>query len=194
MGSVRRVTTSSGERSGSARTAGIKNCSMQRASANRVVMLCAAGKRPRESPRAYSLYIAMADRVSSAARSAIMARVKSTDTTPEMAVRRIVHGLGYRFRLHRRDLPGTPDLVFPKYRAVVFVNGCFWHQHECPRGRRQPSSNQEYWNAKLARNVARDRSSESELQQLGWRLLIIWECQIQSPDIANKIGRFLCVS
>ena len=82
-----------------------------------------------------------------------MARVKAADTRPEMAVRRLVHGLGYRFRLHRRNLPGTPDLVLPKYRAVIFVHGCFWHQHCCPRGRRQPASNQEYWGPKLARNV-----------------------------------------
>ena len=80
-----------------------------------------------------------------------MARVRAANTRPEIAVRRLVHRLGYRFRLHRRDLPGTPDLVLPKYRAVVFVHGCFWHQHSCPRGRRQPASNRAYWGPKLAR-------------------------------------------
>ena len=133
----------------------------------------------------------MPDRYSPAARSAIMARVKAANTRPELAVRRVFHRLGYRFRLHRRDLPGTPDLVLPKYRAVVFVHGCFWHQHHCPRGRRQPASRREYWEPKLARNVQRDATSARALRQLGWRILTIWECQVGAPDLPDRITRFL---
>ena len=122
-----------------------------------------------------------------------MARVKATNTRPEIAVRRLVHRLGYRFRLHRRDLPGTPDLVLPKYRAVLFVHGCFWHQHFCPRGRRQPGSNQEYWGPKLARNVARDASTTGALERMGWRVLTIWECQVGASDLGGRVDRFLRV-
>ena len=121
-----------------------------------------------------------------------MARVKAKNTRPEVAVRRIFHGLGYRFRLHRHDLPGTPDLVLPKYRAVVFVHGCFWHQHSCPRGRRQPASNRMYWGPKLARNVARDATARSSLERMGWRVLTIWECQVGMADLGTVIDRFLC--
>lgn len=123
-----------------------------------------------------------------------MARVKGANTRPEIAVRRLVHRLGYRFRLHRRDLPGTPDLVLPKHRAVVFVHGCFWHQHSCPRGRRQPASNPSYWGAKLARNVERDESASNALEGMGWRVLTIWECQIGRPDLGERIERFLRVA
>ena len=120
-----------------------------------------------------------------------MARVKAANTRPEIVVRRLVHRLGYRFRLHRRDLPGTPDLVLPKYRAVVFVHGCFWHQHSCPRGRRQPASNQMYWDPKLARNVERDASARNALEGMGWRVFTIWECQIGATDLGECIDRFL---
>ena len=120
-----------------------------------------------------------------------MARVKSGNTGPEVVVRRLVHRLGYRFRLHRRDLPGTPDLVLPRHRAVVFVHGCFWHQHHCRRGRRQPSSNQAYWGPKLARNVERDASARSALARMGWRVLTIWECEVGAPDLGGRIDRFL---
>lgn len=133
----------------------------------------------------------MTDRCSAEERSAIMARVRAKNTHPEIAVRRLVHGLGYRFRLHRRDLPGTPDLVLPKHRAVVFVHGCFWHQHDCRRGRRQPASNRAYWGPKLARNVERDRAAESALLRLGWRVFTVWECEITATDLADRIDRFL---
>ena len=122
-----------------------------------------------------------------------MARVKATNTRPEIAVRRLVHRLGYRFRLHRRDLPGTPDLVLPRHRAVVFVHGCFWHQHGCRRGQRRPSSNQAYWGPKLTRNVERDATAKSALARMGWRVLTIWECEIGAPDLGDRIGRFLRV-
>ena len=123
-----------------------------------------------------------------------MARVKAADTRPEIAVRRLVHRLGYRFRLHRRDLPGTPDLVLPKYRAVIFVHGCFWHQHSCPRGQRQPASNQQYWGPKLAGNVARDASAASALERMGWRVLTIWECQVGASDLGQQVDQFLRVT
>ena len=120
-----------------------------------------------------------------------MARVRAANTGPEIAVRKVVHRLGYRFRLHRRDLPGTPDLVLPKYRAVVFIHGCFWHQHTCPRGRKQPGSNQEYWGRKLSRNVDRDAEARGALEAMGWRVLTIWECEIGALDLDNRIDRFL---
>lgn len=120
-----------------------------------------------------------------------MSRVRAANTRPEIVVRRLVHGLGYRFRLHRRDLPGTPDLVLPKHRAVLFVHGCFWHQHACRLGRRQPASNRTYWEPKLARNVERDAEANRTLERLGWSVLTIWECQLASLDLADRIERFL---
>jgi DNA mismatch endonuclease (patch repair protein) len=107
-----------------------------------------------------------------------MAAVKSKDTTPEMAVRRLVHSLGYRYRLHVRLLPGSPDLVFPRLRKVINVNGCFWHMHHCERCR-VPSSRREYWVAKMQRNAARDKRTRRELRKLGWQVLVVWECQIK---------------
>ena len=133
----------------------------------------------------------MGDRYSIAERSAIMARVRAANTRPEITVRRLLHRLNYRFRLHRRDLPGTPDLVLPKYRAVVFVHGCFWHRHTCPRGQVLPVSNRDYWQPKLARNVERDARAREALHQLGWRALTIWECEVADSALADRIHRFL---
>jgi DNA mismatch endonuclease (patch repair protein) len=121
-----------------------------------------------------------------------MARVKSQDTKPELAVRRLVHSLGYRYRLHRCDLPGNPDLVFPRRRAVIFVHGCFWHQHTCRAGRNTPKSRMEYWQPKLAGNSARDRRNRRKLKSAGWRVLTIWECQIRdTARLSRTIVRFL---
>ena len=106
-----------------------------------------------------------------------MRRVRQRDTQPELLVRRRLHGLGYRYRLHRKDLPGVPDIVLPRYKAVVFVHGCFWHGHACARGR-LPKSNTDYWHAKIERNVARDRRNVCELQDLGWRVFVVWACQM----------------
>ena len=119
-----------------------------------------------------------------------MARVGRADTGPELAVRRLLHGLGYRFRLHRRDLPGTPDLVLPRYGAVVFVHGCFWHGHECRRGR-PPASNQDYWVPKLARNVERDSEVRRALEGMGWRVLTVWECEIGGAGLGERVQEFL---
>jgi DNA mismatch endonuclease (patch repair protein) len=100
--------------------------------------------------------------------------------------------MGYRFRLHRRDLPGVPDLVFPGRKAVIFVHGCFWHFHDCPRGRREPRNNAEYWQKKRTANVARGKRAIEELERLGWRALVIWECQIpKKNEIVKTISNFL---
>lgn len=128
----------------------------------------------------------MADTVSSEARSRIMAQVKSKGMKPEMKVRRLLHSLGYRYRLHRDDLPGRPDLVFPSRCKVVFVNGCFWHRHDgCPRVR-IPATNRQYWVAKLERNHARDARNIAALQEQGWAVLTVWECQLRDLPVATQ--------
>ena len=119
----------------------------------------------------------MADTFSQRERSAIMRAVKSIDTKPELLVRRLTHALGYRYRLHRADLPGKPDLVFSSRRKVIFVHGCFWHGHNCPRGARTPKSNTDYWLRKITRNQARDQANLEALNHQGWDTLIVWECQ-----------------
>jgi DNA mismatch endonuclease, patch repair protein len=131
------------------------------------------------------------DRLTPQKRSAVMAKIKGTDTRPEIAVRQIAHGMGLRFRLHRRDLPGTPDLVFPNRKAVVFVHGCFWHQHwGCPKAT-IPRARPEFWGPKLARNVERDAESIVSLQKCGWKVLIIWECQTRDLDfVRESLHRF----
>ncbi|MFH5805021.1 very short patch repair endonuclease [Alienimonas sp. DA493] len=139
----------------------------------------------------------MADSVDPAVRSAIMRAVRSENTGPERVVRKLAHRLGYRFRLHRRDLPGTPDLVFPGRRKVVFVHGCFWHRHphaDCRRGRSTPASRTAYWEAKFARNVARDRRNQRELRADGWGVMVVWECQTKPAELdrlAGRLRRFL---
>lgn len=119
----------------------------------------------------------MADRLTKQARSRAMARVGSKNTAPELRIRRALHAEGLRFRLHRNDLPGSPDLVLPKYRIAVFVHGCFWHGHDCPRGKR-PLSNTDFWNAKLDRNIERDARAQRELNAQGWTVVIAWECAL----------------
>lgn len=120
-----------------------------------------------------------------------MARVKNRNTAPEIQVRKILHRLGYRFRLHRRDLPGSPDIVLPRHKKVIFVHGCFWHSHDCPRGKR-PSTRQEFWNTKLDKNQKRDASNQYELQKLGWEYLIIWDCEINDKNaLIGKLIAFL---
>ena len=125
----------------------------------------------------------MTDTVSPEIRSWIMSRVKSKGMKPEMKIRRLLHGLGYRYRLHRADLPGRPDLTFPSRRKVVFVNGCFWHGHPgCPRVR-IPEGNRDYWVSKLDRNRARDKRNVALLEQSGWGVMTVWECQLR--DLAT---------
>jgi DNA mismatch endonuclease (patch repair protein) len=114
-----------------------------------------------------------------------MAQVKSKNTTPEIVVRRAAHALGLRFRLHRADLPGKPDLVFPRWNVAIFVNGCFWHSHEgCSRAR-IPHSNGSYWKKKLHRNVVRDRENIRSLRKAGWRVIVIWECESKKPVLLD---------
>ena len=125
-------------------------------------------------------------------RSRIMRSVKGRDTAPEMAVRRMVHGLGYRYRLHRGDLPGKPELVFPRLKKAIFVHGCFWHGHPCARGDRAPRTNAEYWRRKIAGNVARDAANLAALQAMGWRRTVIWECELKNPArVRKRLAGFL---
>lgn len=127
-------------------------------------------------------------------RSALMARIRSRDTRPELIVRNLAHRLGYRFRLHRRDLPGSPDLVFPSRRKVIFVHGCFWHRHDCPLGRKTPSARPEYWLPKLERNQRRDAAALEQIASLGWSPLVIWECELKQmleDELADRLHAFL---
>jgi DNA mismatch endonuclease (patch repair protein) len=119
----------------------------------------------------------MVDTVSPEVRSRIMGSIKGRDTKPEMVIRRMLHALGFRYRLHVKDLPGCPDIVLPKYNAVIMVNGCFWHGHDCHISNR-PKSRSEYWEQKIAKNRIRDWQSRSQLHELGWRVATIWECSI----------------
>ena len=124
-------------------------------------------------------------------RSEIMSRVRGRDTEPEMIVRRIAHGLGFRFRLYR-NLPGRPDIVFPRHRAVIMVNGCFWHRHSGCKCASSPKTRESYWNAKFADNVVRDRRNETALSDLGWRVMVIWECETRDREaVAERIVGFL---
>lgn len=127
------------------------------------------------------------DQVSPEQRSAIMSRVRQKHTKPEMVVRRLLHSLGYRFRLHRRDLPGTPDIVLPRLRTAIFVNGCFWHGHNCRAGS-LPSTNVEFWTEKRRRNVERDVQKTLLLEANGWLVLVIWECETKC-DLATLARR-----
>jgi DNA mismatch endonuclease (patch repair protein) len=134
----------------------------------------------------------MTDVFSSAKRSWIMSRVREKNTSPEFKVRSLIHRLGFRFRLHRKDLPGKPDIVFPTRKKVIFVHGCFWHGHDCARGHRVPKTNSEYWVEKIHRNTKRDAKHQTELKALGWDVLVIWECKIGNPEIVSrKICLFL---
>ena len=131
----------------------------------------------------------MADVMTPSQRSRCMSRIRGVDTKPEMVVRSMAHRMGYRFRLHRRDLPGRPDLVFPRTRKIVFVHGCFWHMHVCHAGRVKPKTNAEFWQTKRSGNVARDCVSIRLLRQSGWRVLIVWECETRKPE---QLKRRLC--
>ena len=116
------------------------------------------------------------DNLTDKQRAYCMSRIRAANTAPEMIVRRRVHGLGYRFRLHRKDLPGCPDIVLPRHRKVIFVHGCFWHMHVCQYGRVKPKTNRHYWQAKRLGNVRRGRENTRKLRRLGWKVLVVWEC------------------
>jgi len=134
----------------------------------------------------------MADVHNKEQRSRNMAAIRGRDTKPELIVRRLVHRLGYRFRLHRRDLPGRPDLVLPRHRVVIFVHGCFWHQHDCRYGRVVPATRAEFWKNKRDENAARDVRNLSALRSDGWRVAIIWECWTRDViDLETRLRSFL---
>jgi DNA mismatch endonuclease (patch repair protein) len=131
----------------------------------------------------------MTDVFTPAQRSAVMRRVKGQNTRPEMLVRRTLWRLGARYRLHRRDLPGAPDIVLPGRKLVIFVHGCFWHGHDCARGARVPKANRDYWLGKVGRNRERDIASRDKLEALGWRVLTIWECSLKDQVALEAVLR-----
>ena len=133
------------------------------------------------------------DVVSSEKRSLMMSGIKGKDTQPEIAVRKFLHANGFRFRLHRKDLPGKPDIVLPKMNTCIFVHGCFWHRHNCKKGRHLPKSNIEFWEEKLGKNKIRDRKNAKALRDLGWQVLTIWECQTGDDSIMERmVNNKLC--
>lgn len=134
----------------------------------------------------------MTDVLTPAQRRLNMSRIRGRDTKPEMIVRRLLHRDGYRYRLHRRDLPGKPDLVFPSRRCIVFVHGCFWHRHDCAAGQVTPRTNAAFWAEKIGGNVTRDAASIKALRADDWRVLVIWECETKNMEtLARRLATFL---
>ena len=130
----------------------------------------------------------MTDVFSPEKRSSVMRQVKGKGTTPELAVRRLLTGLGLRYRLHRRDLPGAPDVVMAGRKLAIFVHGCFWHGHDCARGARVPKQNRPYWTAKIERNRQRDARTQAELDAKGWTPLVVWECELKDlPALTARL-------
>lgn len=132
----------------------------------------------------------MADNHSKVVRSKNMSHIRSTDTKPEVVVRKYLFSKGFRYRKNVKAMPGCPDIVLPKYKAVIFVNGCFWHKHDCPRFV-WPSSNQEYWYAKITRNVERDKVNYGLLESQGWTVFIVWECQLKKNNFASAMDKLI---
>ena len=130
----------------------------------------------------------MADNHSKEVRSRNMSHIRSTNSKPEETVRKILFSHGFRYRKNVRTLPGKPDIVLPKYKTVIFVNGCFWHKHDCPRSV-WPTSNTEYWIPKIQRNIERDQSNYSELASLGWNVIVVWECELKKKVLNETIDR-----
>ena len=132
------------------------------------------------------------DRISREHRSWNMSRIKSGNTKPEIVVRSLLHNMGYRFRLHRKDLPGKPDIALPRYNSVIFVHGCFWHRHKECKNASNPKTKKTFWREKFKANVNRDRKVQKELKSMGWRILIIWECELAEVDsVINKLEDYL---
>ncbi len=128
----------------------------------------------------------MTDHLTKEKRSWNMSRIRSKDTKPELIVRSLLHRMGYRFRLHRKDLPGKPDIVLPKYKTVIFVHGCFWHRHKGCKGRTTPSTNKEYWDKKFLRNIEKDKANRRDLKKAGWKVIVIWECESKKTAAIKK--------
>ena len=121
-------------------------------------------------------------------RSRNMSAIKSKNTKPEIAVRKLLHSMGYRFRLHRKDLPGSPDIVLPKYKTVIFVHGCFWHRHENCKYASTPKTRKEFWESKFKANVKRDKEIQEKIKNIGWQSSVIWECELKDIDnLRDKI-------
>ena len=136
----------------------------------------------------------MTDTLSKTERSERMSRIRGKNSVAEMRLRRLIHGMGFRYRLHVKTLPGTPDLVFPSRMAVIFMHGCFWHRHQDCRLARMPKSRVAFWREKLEANKRRDEENVRQLNELGWRVLVIWECQMKEKDlneVSNMVRRFL---
>ena len=132
----------------------------------------------------------MADNHSKEARSMNMSHIRSTNSKPEEIVRKYLFAEGFRYRKNVKKLPGCPDIVLPKYKTVIFVNGCFWHKHDCPRFV-WPSSNQDYWRPKILRNVERDNQSRKELETLGWKVITVWECELKKNVLNEALGKLI---
>lgn len=135
----------------------------------------------------------MVDRLSHARRSWNMSRIRSGDTKPEKVLRSLLHSMGYRYRLHRAELPGKPDIVLPKYKTVIFVNGCFWHRHAGCKNAAIPKTNTEFWISKLTHNVERDRQKKAALEILGWQVITVWECETEtsSEELAARLQELI---
>jgi DNA mismatch endonuclease (patch repair protein) len=134
----------------------------------------------------------MTDVHNASQRSFNMAQIRSRNTKPEVLVRRLVHSMGYRFRLHRKDLPGCPDLVFPRLRKIILVHGCFWHSHQCRFGIVQPKTNAEFWQRKRLATIDRDAAQLQKLTDLGWHVLVVWECEVRNTEeLRAALAQFL---
>ncbi len=127
------------------------------------------------------------DSISTSERSLIMSRIKGKNTKPEVLVRKFLHANGYRFRIHRKDLPGKPDIVLPKYKTVIFVHGCFWHRHENCKYSSFPKTHTEFWEEKFRRNIERDKQNIADLESLDWKVLVVWECEVKDGSFQKNL-------
>jgi len=135
----------------------------------------------------------MVDVLTKKQRSFNMSQIRDKNTKPEIIIRSVIHRMGFRFRLHDKNLPGKPDIVLPRHKKVIFVHGCFWHLHNCRYGRVKPATNAKFWQTKRLSNKTRDKKTLAQLKKLGWQVLIIWECQLRNPtQISHKLQSFLC--
>lgn len=134
----------------------------------------------------------MADSLTKSQRQICMSHNKSKGTSPELFIRKLISSQRYRYSSHRKDLPGCPDIVFPKRKKVIFINGCFWHRHTCKKGRSMPDTRKKFWQQKFKRTIERDKQNYKALKKLGWKVFVIWECQIKKPEkLIGKISKFL---